>query len=1669
MMDTSWRIFNLLLGVEILLRRIALADVEISYVLEPFDFPNTTGTPSTVPLVIPYETLENVTLTRYPYESQLELDLTSDALFGNGALQITVPEDDDASSDTLDSPFSLVWVDAALPFHCDGASHLSLWYKATSGQSALYSSSLLLHLLLYDDTECETECDFVDNLLGFITTVPVVVEASSDNALWNELKVNLTATTNSPVEWKTILDSQASRPLSLQNIRGWGLRISSVTGSPITLQIDHLACVGGGDLLGAMFRTSNTATFAESVAAGAWTEIYYRSERSQEDSVVRLTDDGTLEVSYAVEQTETWGGFIQFMYMAPGNSYYNVSSATDLVLDYRVDATSSAQNRAHLRVILADAKECQDQCRDFKNTETFYSFFYILDELGAGSVRVQLEGSEDPASPLWRTGWTGSAHNGKFDMDKVKGILFEISVDGNGEVGSLVSGSVAFGNLEVDDRSDDVMVGGMTVEAATVSLVLDSFEYHGLAPGQPGDELPDYTYTPQNVAFSSSGPNNGLQFDVRTTQEALFGTGALRVGIDVAENSNAERYFGELQWVATSGAYNCLGASAISLWFKFPSEQTELSLGVVLFDDSECISDCANTEKLRRFETEPVLLRSSIGDSSSWIERTFSLGTNGTGAFSLVSGDGEFLSLENLRGFGLTFSTSFENTQSVVLIDQLSCVGDGELFGSVFFGQNSFDDAIASDAWQADYSGSQLAQAETVANFVDDIGLEVDYTIEQTDLSGGFTAFSYFAPGNAFFDLGGASELLLDYKVTNVSTTPGRAHFRVILGDSLDCFQNCLDWDNLEAYYSFNYILDEIDEGTIKFALHGSEFPSSNSLWRTGWIGASHNGILDLSRIKAIGFQLSLDSYGIVSSSVSGSVSFGNLRVLGKAHDGHLPFYNGTAVAVIESDLHFRDLGYRMISFLDTEECMERCLQDEYCLFGYVALDYRDCFLGTSDLESSSIFLSSSVLDDTTNIAFWIDDPSKRGDFCELCACDETDRMIDCRGRDISVLPKVFSPTSWTPRSINLQQNPRLTMIGTDAFQEIATTLEEIFLPESLRFLSPGSIEFLPALQSVFLPADLSWDNHGMENVIGDPSAFFGDICCDMDKHVPLQHPRNGLWFCDVEVSTPGIDSTYRNFSQIIQADVVTILTQSSGFAAEASESPQKCAQYCSLYPDCLYFTYDSRYNEAQHRCYLLSNNGTHSEDVCCHPGDYANLEGTLPGFTSGASPRARHEVFNATVAVSTTALKADAENSYTVQYNVRLGSQPIRGAVWITPTLESASNLEHQISPEKVPLYDGETTAVFTISISNPEILDGRGETLVISNHVESCDKAFVALGNEAKTVFVQILVPQRRSSKAMLLLVSVLGTLLLFSTLATIFIWDRRRQLLAQMKNDELDSIERDEEMEVRKIIRTDDILLLIGRLVMFSSLSTVCVAMTLWANRILAELDLETTTTTIEVGQAEGKKAYVVVLAVMFLLLLVFFSVYDWLVRRRNRKLVFNAAKASELVTNMFPDQVRERILNETRTNKKRRLEGNTAVEDAVLAELYPNTSLFFSDIAGFTAWSSSRQPQQVFILLEQVFGIFDTIAREHKVYKVESVGDSYLAIAGAPLEREDHAEAICLFAASCLRRFSRLSQRLVVSLGPDTSELQLRVGIHSGQVVFGVLRNERARYQLFGDTV
>jgi Adenylate and Guanylate cyclase catalytic domain len=185
---------------------------------------------------------------------------------------------------------------------------------------------------------------------------------------------------------------------------------------------------------------------------------------------------------------------------------------------------------------------------------------------------------------------------------------------------------------------------------------------------------------------------------------------------------------------------------------------------------------------------------------------------------------------------------------------------------------------------------------------------------------------------------------------------------------------------------------------------------------------------------------------------------------------------------------------------------------------------------------------------------------------------------------------------------------------------------------------------------------------------------------------------------------------------------------------------------------------------------------------------------------------------------------------------------------------------------------------------------------------------------------------------------------------------------------------------------------------------------------------------------------------------------FSIYDISVRRRQDMVMARVIRQDKIVANMFPSAIRDRLYGNHNMNKSSPDglmlddddENREIFGSAALAELYPSVTVIFADIVGFTAWSSAREPSQVFALLEHIYNAFDKLAYVHSIFKVETVGDCYVAVCGLPEPRDDHAVQVAKFARDCLHRMSTLTSKLEVSLGPDTGDLKLRIGIHSGQV-------------------
>ncbi len=91
----------------------------------------------------------------------------------------------------------------------------------------------------------------------------------------------------------------------------------------------------------------------------------------------------------------------------------------------------------------------------------------------------------------------------------------------------------------------------------------------------------------------------------------------------------------------------------------------------------------------------------------------------------------------------------------------------------------------------------------------------------------------------------------------------------------------------------------------------------------------------------------------------------------------------------------------------------------------------------------------------------------------------------------------------------------------------------------------------------------------------------------------------------------------------------------------------------------------------------------------------------------------------------------------------------------------------------------------------------------------------------------------------------------------------------------------------------------------------------------------------------------------------------------------------------------------------------------------------------------------------MLVEKINGGLDSNDMREGVFKVEPIGESYVAVAGLPEPRPDHAIVMIKFSKDCRTRMSEVTRKLGVSLGPDTEDLAMRFGLHSGPVTAGVL--------------
>jgi adenylate cyclase len=153
-----------------------------------------------------------------------------------------------------------------------------------------------------------------------------------------------------------------------------------------------------------------------------------------------------------------------------------------------------------------------------------------------------------------------------------------------------------------------------------------------------------------------------------------------------------------------------------------------------------------------------------------------------------------------------------------------------------------------------------------------------------------------------------------------------------------------------------------------------------------------------------------------------------------------------------------------------------------------------------------------------------------------------------------------------------------------------------------------------------------------------------------------------------------------------------------------------------------------------------------------------------------------------------------------------------------------------------------------------------------------------------------------------------------------------------------------------------------------------------------------------------------------------------------------------KSERLLLNILPKPIAERLK-----------QGHSTI-----AESFPEVTVLFADLVDFTALAARTPPAELIRLLNEVFSAFDDLVEHHGLEKIKTIGDSYMVAGGLPIPRDDHAEVMAELALDMQAEIARINHG-------KREPLAIRIGMHSGSVIAGVIGTKKFIYDLWGDTV
>jgi class 3 adenylate cyclase len=169
-----------------------------------------------------------------------------------------------------------------------------------------------------------------------------------------------------------------------------------------------------------------------------------------------------------------------------------------------------------------------------------------------------------------------------------------------------------------------------------------------------------------------------------------------------------------------------------------------------------------------------------------------------------------------------------------------------------------------------------------------------------------------------------------------------------------------------------------------------------------------------------------------------------------------------------------------------------------------------------------------------------------------------------------------------------------------------------------------------------------------------------------------------------------------------------------------------------------------------------------------------------------------------------------------------------------------------------------------------------------------------------------------------------------------------------------------------------------------------------------------------------------------------------------RMRNiQRTLLEREKSERLLLAMLPSPIAQRL----------------KAGESPIADRHAEVTVLFADIAGFTPLSSELPPEQVVQTLNTLFSRFDALTGERCLEKIKTIGDCYMVVGGLPSPRPDHAEAVADLALALLATIDEAHG----DADPALRSIRIRIGMHCGSAVAGVIGTHKPAYDLWGDTV